>query len=294
MSRDDAAALESEGRGVGSEKVYLVTGANAGIGRATAERLAETGGTVVLLCRSLARGEEARRAIVAKTGNPRVELLIADLSSQRQIRAVAAEFRARHDRLDVLINNAAVLTRERRLTEDGLELQFAVNHLAPFLLTQLLLDLLKRSSPARIITVSSEAHREGRIDVADLQGARSYRGLRAYRQSKLANILFTRELSRRLKGSGVTANAAHPGAVATRLLFTGWRIARLVRPFLRKPARGAEPSVYLALSPEVAGVSGRYFVDHRPVEPSSRACDPEAAKRLWEISVELTRPRVPT
>ncbi len=280
-----------QGGGRRSGKVFLVTGANAGIGRATAERLAASGGTVVLLCRDLARGDAARREIIAATGNPRVELLIADLSSQRQIREVAAEFLSRHDRLDLLINNAAVLTRRRQLTEDGLELQFAVNHLAPFLLTQLLLDLLKRSVPARVITVSSEAHRGGRIDFGDLQGARSYRGLRAYRQSKLANILFTRELSRRLQGTGVTANAVHPGAVATRLLFTGWRFARLVWPFLRKPGRGADPSIYLALSPEVTGVSGRYFVDHRPVEPSARACDPEAAKRLWEISEELTRPR---
>jgi NAD(P)-dependent dehydrogenase (short-subunit alcohol dehydrogenase family) len=218
-----------------------------------------------------------------------VELLVADLSSQRQIRQVAEEILARYARLDVLINNAAVLTRERRLTESGLELQFAVNHLAPFLLTRLLLDLLKRSSPARVVTVSSEAHRGGRIDFDDLQGTRSYRGLRAYRQSKLANILFTRELSRRLQGSGVTANAVHPGAVATQLLFTGWRSSRLARPLLRRPARGAEPSIYLALSPEVTGVSGGYFVDRRPVEPSARATDPEAAKRLWEVSVELTR-----
>lgn len=269
------------------ERVYLITGANAGIGRATAERLAAAGGTVVLLCRALARGEEARRAIVAATGNTRVELLVADLSSQRQIREAAAEFHVRYGRLDVLINNAGILTRKRRLTEDGLELQFAVNHLAPFLLTHLLLDLLEASSPARIVTVSSEAHRAGRIDFADLQGERSYRGLRAYRQSKLANILFTRELARRLQGRGVTANAVHPGVVATGLLFSGWRIARLVRPLLRDPARGAEPSAYLALSPEVAGVSGGYFVDHRPVEPSARAKDPETAKRLWEVSEEL-------
>jgi NAD(P)-dependent dehydrogenase (short-subunit alcohol dehydrogenase family) len=225
------------------------------------------------------------------TGNSAVDILISDLSSQRQLRELASAFRSRYGRLDVLINNAAVITRDRRVTEDGLELQFAVNHLAPFLLTELLLDLLKASAPSRVVTVSSEAHREGRIDFDDLQGERSYRALRAYRQSKLANILFTHELSRRLRSSGVTANTLHPGAVATRLLFTGWRIARLVRPFLRKPTRGADLSVYLALSPEVTGVSGRYFVGGRPTEPSRRASDPEAAKRLWEVSAALARPK---
>lgn len=271
-------------------RVYLITGANAGVGRATAERLAETGAQVVLVCRDRGRGEAARREIVAATGNKGVELLIADLSSQRQVRELAAEFLSRYERLDLLINNAAVLPRRRQVTADGLEQQFAVNHLAPFLLTNLLLDILRRSAPSRVVTVSSEAHREGRIDFADLQGERSYRRLRAYRQSKLANILFTRELSRRLQGSGVTANSVHPGVVATKLLFSGWRSAGLVRPFLRSPEGGARPVSYLALSPEVAGISGRYFVDRRPVEPSSRAQDPETAKRLWEVSEELTRP----
>lgn len=292
MSRVDAsrAGPTSGQSGPHSGKVILITGGNSGIGRAAAERLASSGNTVVLVCRDLGRGDAARREIVAATGNPRVELLVGDLSSQRQIREVAAEFLARHGRLDVLINNAAVLTRKRMVTAEGLELQFAVNHLAPFLLTHLLLDRLRESAPSRVVTVSSEAHRSGRIDFSDLQGERSYRRLRAYRQSKLANILFTRELSRRLQGSGVTANALHPGVVRTRLLFSGWRVAQLARPFLRSPARGADPAVYLALSPEVTGVSGRYFVDRRPVDPSPRALDPEVAKRLWEVSEELTRP----
>lgn len=275
-----------------SSKVILITGGNAGIGRATAERLASLGHTVVLVCRDRGRGEAARREIASSTGNQRVDLLVADLSSQRQIREVASEFLSRYDRLDVLINNAGVLTRRRRVTEDGLELQLAVNHLAPFLLTNLLLERLRGSAPSRVVVVSSEAHRGGRIDFSDLQGERSYSGLRAYRQSKLANILFTRELSRRLQGSGVTVNALHPGVVRTGLLFTGWRIAHLARPFLRTPERGAEGSVYLAVSPEVTGVSGRYFVDLRPVEPSPRAQDPETAKRLWEESEALTLGRV--
>lgn len=270
-------------------RVFMITGANAGVGRATAEHLAETGATVVLVCRDLGRGEAARREIAARTGNARVELLVADLSVQRQVRELAAEFRARYGRLDLLVNNAAVLSRKRQVTTDGVELQLAVNHLAPFLLTNLLLDLLRRSAPARVVTVSSEAHRAGRIDFGDLQGARSYGRLRAYRQSKLANVLFTRELSRRLQGSGVTANAVHPGVIATGLLFSGWRSARLVRPFLRRPEGGAREVGYLALSPEVAGVSGRYFVNRRPVEPSERARDPEMAKQLWEASEALTR-----
>jgi NAD(P)-dependent dehydrogenase (short-subunit alcohol dehydrogenase family) len=268
-------------------RVYLITGANAGVGRATAERLAETGGRVVLVCRDRGRGEAARREIVTATGNRWVDLLVADLASQRQVRDLAAEFLARYERLDLLVNNAAVLPRRRQETVDGLEQQFAVNHLAPFLLTNLLLDIMRRSAPARVVTVSSEAHRAGRIDFTDLQGERSYRRLRAYRQSKLANILFTRELSRRLHGSRVTANAVHPGVVATGLLFSGWRSARLIRPFLRRPAGGARPVSYVALSPEVAGVSGRYFVDQRPVEPSERALDPETAKQLWEVSESL-------
>lgn len=291
MSRGDDLSPGARVGGVPQlEKVVLLTGATSGIGRAAAEQLAAAGVCVVLLGRDRGRGEGARRSIVAATGNPRVDLLVADLSSQRQIRAVAAEFRARYERLDVLLHNAAVLTRDRQESEDGLELQLAVNHLAPFLLTELLLDLLRESAPSRVVVVSSEAHREGRIDFGDLQGERSYHRLRAYRQSKLANILFVRELSRRLQGSGVTVNAVHPGVVKTGLLFSGWRIARLARPFLRTPAEGAEELVYLALSPEVTGVSGRYFVDRRPREPSARAADPEVAKLLWSISEELTRP----
>lgn len=287
----ESMGVRAGGGSVSREKVVLLTGGTSGIGRAAAEQLAAAGVHVVLLCRDRGRGEAARREIERATGNARIDLLVADLASQRDIRAAAAEFLERYERLDVLIHNAAVLPRERRVSADGLELQFAVNHLAPFLLTELLLDRLRESAPARIVVVSSEAHREGRIDFGDLQGERSYHRLRAYRQSKLANLLFTRELSRRLQGSGVTVNAVHPGVVSTGLLFSGWRIAQLVRPFLRTPAEGAEELVYLALSPEVAGVSGGYFVDQRPREPSPRATDPEVAKQLWSVSEELTRPR---
>lgn len=292
MSRSDVEPMDGRADGsVPREKVVLLTGGTSGIGRAAAEQLAAAGARVVLLCRDRGRGEVARREIERSTGNSRVDLLVADLASQREIRAAAAEFLERYERLDVLIHNAAVLPRDRQVSADGLELQFAVNHLAPFLLTELLLERLRSSAPARIVVVSSEAHRQGRIDFEDLQAERSYHRLRAYSQSKLANLLFTRELSRRLQGSGVTVNAVHPGVVTTGLLFSGWRIARLVRPFLRTPAEGARELVYLALSPEVAGVSGGYFANRRPREPSPRATDPEVAKRLWEVSEELTRRR---
>ena len=273
-------------------KVCLITGANAGIGRATAEELARRGAVVVMVARDQGRGEKAREEIVQATGNRQVELLLADLSSQAQIRGLAEEFRARYDRLDVLINNAAVFTRERRTTEDRIELQFATNHLAPLLLTNLLLDLLRKSAPARVITVSSEAHQRTSMNWKDLQGERGYSGLKAYSQSKLANVLFTKELARRLEGTGVTANALHPGVIGTNLLLGGFGPLRLLGPlfklFLKDPEQGARTSVYLAASLEIEGVSGGYFKDEKRAAASPQAEDPEAARRLWEISAELT------
>ena len=275
-----------------NDKVCLITGANAGIGKATAEELARRGAVVVMVARDQGRGEKAREEIVQATGNRQVELLLADLSSQAQIRGLAEEFRARYDRLDVLINNAAVFTRERRTTEDRIELQFAVNHLAPFLLTNLLLDLLKKSAPSRVVTVSSEAHQRTSMNWKDLQGERGYSGLKAYSQSKLANVLFTKELARRLEGTGVTANALHPGVIGTNLLFSGFGPLRLLGPlfkfFMKRPEQGARTSVYLATSPEVEGVSGEYFKDGKRTAASPQAQDAEAARRLWEISAELT------
>jgi NAD(P)-dependent dehydrogenase (short-subunit alcohol dehydrogenase family) len=269
-------------------QVCLVTGASAGIGKASARQLAERGATVVLVARSRERGEAAQAEIVRETGSGSVELLLADLASQGQIRALAADFRRRFERLDVLINNAAVFTRQRTLTEDGIETQFAVNHLAPFLLTNLLLEVLRASAPSRIVTVSSGAHRHARLDWDNLQGERGYSGLRAYGNAKLANLLFTLELARRLAGSGVTANAVHPGVIGTELLFSGWSPLRLLKPFLRKPADGARTVVYAAISPEVEGVSGEYFIDERSAVPAPQAQDPVAARRLWEISERLT------
>ena len=272
-------------------KVCVVTGASSGIGRVAALGLAERGAAVVLVCRNEERGAPVLEEIEQRGGAGSATLLTADLSSQRQVRQVAAAFRERFDRLDVLINNAGVAGwGTRQVTEEGLETTFAVNHLAPFLLTNLLLDRLKASAPARVVTVSSAAHKNCTLDFEDLQGERRYSGFGAYSRSKLANILFTRELSRRLEGSGVTANCLHPGVVATGIFrnLPGWMRAILVSPLVLSPEKGADTMLYLATAPEVAEVSGRYFVRRKTV-PSSRASrDAEAARRLWEASEALT------
>ncbi len=269
-------------------RVCVVTGANAGIGRATALGLAAAGARVGMVCRDRGRGEAARGEIVRETGSATVDLFVADLSVQADVRRVASAIRDRYDRLDVLVNNAAVYTRKRTLSPDGIELQFAVDHLAPFLLTCLLLDLLERSAPSRVVTVSSEAHRHARLRWDDLQGERRYRGLGAYAAAKLANLLFTRELARRLEGTGVTANAVHPGVVGTELLFGGWGPLRLLRRFLRTPEEGARVVLRMASSPEVEGVTGRYFREEGEVAPSAAALDDDAARRLWRVSEALT------
>jgi NAD(P)-dependent dehydrogenase (short-subunit alcohol dehydrogenase family) len=271
-------------------RTCLITGATSGIGRATALALGGMGAELVLLCRDRARGEETAAAARA-AGAPAVELLIADLGVQAEVRRAAAEFLAGGRPLHVLINNAGVVNLQRTLTADGLEATFAVNHLAYFLLTTLLLDRLRASAPARIVNVSSEAHRFGPLDFDDLQNERRYRTMKVYGQSKLANILFTAELARRLEGSGVTVNSLHPGAVATRLGTNNgaWARAliRLLRPFFRTPDDGAATSIHLATAPELAGVSGRYFANRREKTPSAAARDPDAARRLWEVSERL-------
>ena len=275
-------------------KVCVVTGASSGIGRVTALGLAERGATVVLVCRNEDRGAPVLDEIERRGGNGTATLLTADLSSQRQVRAAAAAFLERFDRLDVLINNAGVAGWGTRLeSEDGLETTFAVNHLAPFLLTGLLLDRLKASAPARVITVSSVAHRNFALQFDDLQGERRYSGFGAYSRSKLANILFTRELLRRLEGTGVTANCLHPGVVATGIFrnLPRWMRAILVSPLVLSPERGADTLLWLATAPEVAEVSGRYFVKRKPVRPSRAARDPATARRLWEASEALTAAR---
>ena len=270
-------------------KVCIVTGANSGIGRVTAIDLAGRGATVVLICRNHASGAAVVEEIGQRGGD--AALLIADLASQRQVREVAAAFLKRFDRLDVLINNAGVAGWGTRLvTEDGLEATFAVNHLAPFLLTNLLLDTLKVSAPSRVVTVSSAAHKTYPLDLDDLQGERRYSGFGAYSRSKLANILFTLELSRRLEGTGVTANCLHPGVVATGIFrnVPGWIRFILTSPLVLSPERGADTMIYLATAPEVAEVSGQYFVRRKPVRSSRASRDAETARRLWWASEVLT------
>ena len=276
-------------------KICLVTGANSGIGKFTAIGLANLGATVVMVCRNDERGRAAREEIVSSTGNESIDLLIADLSLSRSIRQLADDFLSKYERLDVLVNNAGAYIGGRTLTEEGLETTFALNHLGYFLLTNLLLDLLKSSAPARIVNVASEAHRRSRIEFDDLMGERSYKGFRAYGQSKLANILFTYELARRLDGTNVTVNCLHPGVVATNFAHRdGGMVGFLVKTFsflLRRPAKGAETAVYLASSADVDGVSGRYFVDKKEVRSSAVSYDESAARRLWQVSEERTGPQ---
>jgi NAD(P)-dependent dehydrogenase (short-subunit alcohol dehydrogenase family) len=273
-------------------RTCVITGATSGIGRATAVALAGMGATLVLVCRDRQRGEDTLAAIAAQTGRRDASLVLGDLAVQRDVRRIAAELLDGDRPLHVLINNAGVVNLQRTVTTDGIETSFAINHLAPFLLTNLLLDRLHRSAPARVVTVSSEAHRFGRLDFDDLGNERRYRFMRVYGQTKLANILFTAELARRTEGTRVTANSLHPGAVATSLGKNNGAWARaivaLLRPFFRTPEDGAATSVHLASSPAVDGVTGRYFVDCREKLPSSAAQDAAAARRLWDVSERLT------
>ena len=269
-----------------TDVVAVVTGATRGIGRPAAERLAGLGAVVVLPVRDPAKGEEVAEAIHARGG--RAEVVRADFGSLASVRLAGNEIARRHPRIGVLVNNAGVITRRRELTADGFERQLAVNHLAPFLLTLRLLDALRAAAPARIVNVSSGAHAGHRIDFDDLMSEREYRHDRVYGRTKLANILFTRELARRLEGTGVTANAVHPGVVATGLLANYMGMPAGRRSFGSTPERGAEPLVYLAASPEVAEVSGRFFDRCEESRPSAAAYDEDAARRLWEESARLT------
>jgi NAD(P)-dependent dehydrogenase (short-subunit alcohol dehydrogenase family) len=278
-------------------KTVLITGATNGIGQAAALELARMGAGLVIVGRSPQKTDSTVQEIRA-LGQGLVEGLVADLSSMAEVRRMADEYRQRHDRLDVLINNAGAIFASRQLTADGYEMTFAVNHLAYFLLTNLLLDLLIASAPSRIVNVSSRAHEGGKMDFADLQGEKSYGmgGNRAYGQSKLANVMFTYELARRLAGTGVTVNALHPGVVATGFgENTGGAMGAAMRVFHRfslTPEEGADTVVYLASSPEVAGVSGKYWVKRQPVSSSPASYNEAAQKRLWEISTQMTRMEV--
>jgi NAD(P)-dependent dehydrogenase (short-subunit alcohol dehydrogenase family) len=278
--------------GVAGKRV-LITGATNGIGLAAAEALASRSAQLAVVARSESRARDAVARIRKAGDGAAVDVLMADLSSQASIRRLATDVLDRYPRLDVLVNNAGAVNARRQLTEDGIELTWAVNHLAPFLLTSLLLDRLKESAPARIVTTSSDAHRPAGIPFDDLNAERSYGGFRRYGETKLANILFTLELARRLEGTGVTANCFHPGLVATGFNKNNGILLRLgmslVRPFARSPRKGAETLVWLVDSPEVDGEQGGYFFDLRRVPPAPAGREPEAARILWEVSEEQTR-----
>ena len=278
-------------------KTCIVTGASLGIGKETAAALAGMGARVVMVCRDPARGEAARADVVGQSGSSDVELMIADLASLDAIRSLVVVYQQKHQQLHVLVNNAGAYNVNRITTKDGFEITFGVNHLAYFLLTDLLLDVLKASAPARIVNVSSAAHIGGHINFDDLQGEKTYVGRKAYGQSKLANVLFTYELARRLEGTGVTANALHPGVVRTGfgknnpgMMGQLFRVAQTVaRPFFISPAQGAATSIYLASSPEIEGVTGKYFAKSKAVDSNAESYDTAVAQRLWQVSESMTR-----
>jgi retinol dehydrogenase-14 len=272
-------------------KIALVSGATRGIGLVTARELARMGAQVTVLSRSAEKCALVAESIEKETGNL-VEYIGADLSNLAGIRRAAENFKARHSALHILVNNAGALFARRELTADGYEKTFALNHLNYFLLTDLLLDLLKASAPARIVNVSSGAHEGGRLEFDNLQSQKHFTAMQAYGQSKLANVLFTYELARRLEGTGVTANALHPGFIATGFARNNGLVfdlaMRIIGMFIRKPDQGAETSIYLTSSPEVEGVSGKYFVDCKPVQSSQLSYDRDLAEKLWQVSLDLT------
>jgi NAD(P)-dependent dehydrogenase (short-subunit alcohol dehydrogenase family) len=273
-------------------KTVLITGATNGIGLEAAVELARAGARVVMVGRDPVRTGEAAAAVMARSGSADVSHLLCDFSSQAAIRTLAEAVLTRFDRLDVLVNNAGGVNKTRRLTVDGIEMTFAVNHLGYFLLTNLLRDLLVRSAPARVVTVASVGHRRGTLDFADLGYERGYSIMRAYMRSKLANVLFAAELARRLQGTGVTSNSLHPGSVATNI-WSGaptWAkplIQILFRPFFLTVEEGAATIVQLAASPELEGVTGKYFEKGIAVPPAPLARDEALAKRLWEVSAAM-------
>jgi NAD(P)-dependent dehydrogenase (short-subunit alcohol dehydrogenase family) len=272
-------------------KTCIITGASSGIGKASAEQLASMGAHVIMVCRNLERGERAKTEVEAKSGSKSVELMRADLASLVSVRAFAEEFAKNHGSLHVLLNNAGVARPLRSTTIDGFEMTFQVNYLSHFLLTNLLLPILKKSAPSRIISVSSVAHYGGHLNFDDLQMEKGYGVMRAYSQSKLALVLFTHELARRLQGTGVTANCLHPGAVATNIwgewLGPAAFLGKVTRLFMLSPEKGAKTQVYLASSPDVEGVSGEYFEFHGKKESSAESYDQRLAERVWDVSAKM-------
>lgn len=273
-------------------RVCLVTGGNSGIGKETALGLAWLGATVIIVTRDRTKGEAALSEIRGKSENQNVDLMVADLSSMQSVRQLAREFLAKYPKLHVLVNNAGIFLPKRMVTVDGLETTFATNHLGHFLLTNLLLNLLKASAPSRVINITSDAHKGAEIDFDDLMGEKKFSGFKAYGQSKLANILFTYELARRLEGTRITVNCLHPGAVRTgfgkdsRGLFA--LVMRVVGPFMMSPEKAARAAVYLASSPELERVTGKHFAKGKEEESSKESYDQATAERLWQVSTELT------
>lgn len=272
-------------------KSVLVTGATAGIGLVTARELARKGAHVTIVGRSPEKCAQVAEQIKTATDNPNVETIVADLSSREEVHRAAYEFKKRHTRLDVLVNNAGGVFMSREISKDGIEMTFALNHLNYFLLTHLLLDVLKASAPARVINVSSDAHRGGKVNFDDIQYKKGYSGFAAYSQSKLCNILFTYELARRLEGTGVTVNALHPGFVSSEFGKNNGFMMRLILKILTPVAKntndGASTSIYLASSREVDGISGKYFVDAREVPSDPATYDTGVAEKLWNLSLEM-------
>jgi NAD(P)-dependent dehydrogenase (short-subunit alcohol dehydrogenase family) len=275
-------------------KTCVITGASSGIGKASAVQLASMGARVVMVCRSLERGERAKTEVEAKSGSRSVEVMLADLGSLDSVREFARKYEESHDFLHVLLNNAGCVRLRRSLTADGFEATFQVNYLSPFLLTNLLLPLLKKSAPSRIVNVSSAAHYSGHVDLGDLQLQKGYGVMRAYSLSKLALVLFTRELARRLEGTGVTVNCLHPGTVATNIwgsaLGPASFLGKVAKLFLISPEKGARTQVYLASSPEVEGVSGEYFESSVKKRSSDESYDQALGERLWDASAAMVGP----
>jgi NAD(P)-dependent dehydrogenase (short-subunit alcohol dehydrogenase family) len=278
--------------GIMDGKVCIVTGATSGIGQITALELAKMGASVVAVGRNAQKGAATLEMIKRQSASETVEFLQADLSSQQSIRQLVQAYSDKYDRLHVLVNNAGAVYSKRQTSTDGIEMTIALDHLGPFLLTELLLPLLKGSAPARIVTVSSGVHARGHIHFDDLQGEKHYAALHAYFQAKLANILVTYELARQLQGTGVTANCVAPGKVATNFAIDNGGAAALfakaTRFLSRSPEKGAETSIYVASSPLIEGVTGKYFFDKMEKQSSKESYDEEIARKLWEVSTLLT------
>ena len=268
-------------------KTAIITGATSGIGKVTALAIAREGAHLVLPVRNMEKGEALREEIISETGNKSIELMSCDLASLDSIRSFAKSFLTKYDQLHLLVNNAGLWESKRKESSDGIEMNFAVNHLAPFLMTNLLLDVIKKSAPARIINVSSTAHKYAKMNFDDLEGEKRWDSMKSYAQSKLSNIFFTRKLARELEGTGVTVNCLHPGVVSTHLFdnMPGF-FRRIFGLFMISPEKGAETSIFLATSPEVENISGAYFKKKKRAKTTMHAEDMKAADILWEVSKE--------